>query len=142
MKFETVQPEPGSGGHGGIRDEQGSKRRRSQRFQLAHARVRALENCLRRQFFAQHADAGLPYRDGIKPLASNCRITRPAYLSTTTPGNSSASLKQSRQASFLLIEQRSAPGDGFSQPCEQSEPFCSLIASRETSRSAIFEEGL
>ena len=38
------------------------------------------------------------------PFVSSCRITRSPYLSTIKPGNSSASLKQSRQASVSVVQ--------------------------------------
>ena len=58
------------------------------------------------------------------PLARSCRITRPAYLSTTRPGNSSASLKQSRQASFSASSIGLRRAMACAQPCsQQAEPF-------------------
>jgi hypothetical protein len=76
------------------------------------------------------------------PLASSCRIARPAYLSTTTPGNSSASLKQSRQASFAP----SSSGLRRAMACaafgQQGSHSASPDRLARDQRRAICDEGL
>jgi hypothetical protein len=76
-------------------------------------------------------------------LVSRCTTTSAPYLSTTRPGSSSASLKQSRQASFspssiglrraMALRSRAAKSSSHSP---------SLIPLRDTMRNAICDAGL
>ncbi len=83
----------------------------------------------------------LPGNPGL--WRSNCRITRSPYLSTTSPGNSSASPKTRRQALGLFAQKRPAPGGSRPaavRPAARSHASA-LTASRDTIRREICDTG-
>ena len=119
-------------------------RGRGQPFQLTHARIGPFHNCRRIQFLAQHAHTHFAHRSRIQSLRQQLQNNEVAVL-VDDQSRQLVRLAEAKPASIRLVGQhRLAPrnrGREAARPTASAN-CASAIASRDTSRSAICEDGL